>query len=56
MTQELEIKRMQTKSSQATTVQAKQQLPETKYFYELAMKRSAEIKTKGDGDAGSREK
>jgi len=41
-------------NGQLETASAKQRLPETQYFYDLAMRRSAEIKSKGDAENSER--
>lgn len=38
------------------TATKKQQLPQTQFFYTLAMKRSAEIKSQGESNTGADKK
>lgn len=45
-------KPIMTADTQSNSTATKQQLPETKFFYDLAMQRSAEIKTQAESLKG----
>ena len=54
MAREMDSNRLRS-SAASGVAPSKQKLPETKFFYAIAMKRSAEIKSSGESASAKRE-